>query len=169
MMRCLILDLTVQASTPLCNYILSITQKSDMIVSNPGSTTALVTTPRWPGRIRRSWDAAWFTTRGPNTMRLLLSATTLKVETSKVHCILLTASLAWLIIISCLCQGLKCTSSAPPALPAPPVTNVTMDSVLKGNQKTSSMAEEESRLSKGLPSYCIFAISFQINLLERTY
>merc|ERR1719350_503262 len=41
-------------------------------------------------------------------MRLLLSAITLKVETSK---------------------GLKCTSSAPPALPAPPATPVTMDSV----------------------------------------
>ena len=128
MMRCLFLDLTVQASTPLCNYILSITQKSDMIVSNPGSTTALVTTPRWPGRIRRSWDAAWFTTRGPNTMRLLLSATTLKVETSKVH-LHFANNLAWLIIIFCFFQGLKCTSLAPPALPAPPATPVTMDSV----------------------------------------
>ena len=84
MMRCLILDLTVQASNPLCKYILSITVKSVTRLS-PGSATALVTTPRWPGPTLRSWDAAWCTTRGASTTRLLLSATTLEVETSKVH------------------------------------------------------------------------------------
>ena len=82
MMRCLILGLTVRASAPLCKYPLPHCQYY-LIFFSPGSALELVTTPRWSGRTPRSWAAAWCTTRARHSMRLLLFATMLKVETSK--------------------------------------------------------------------------------------